>query len=187
MGMYTSIRHPADGRELQIKTGKDDCNWYSLGDVVAWSVEVDHPRVGTLLDGAYRAHDDSWVIIKDHKVHDVVEDTAETTEESLLKHYAIEALPDSAWTEEGWARKKEREEAYRIEYQAFLKANKGLTAMELAAMELAAKWAGQSLRKRFSELSLAQRLFRADNKSIEKGPLVSELRGLAGQVKRGQD
>ena len=65
MGMFTSIIHPVDGRELQIKCGHDSCETYHVGDGVGQYVIEGWPGEGYLLDDVYDSYDDDWVIIKD--------------------------------------------------------------------------------------------------------------------------
>lgn len=70
MGMFTTIIHPDDGRELQIKCGWDQCETYKIGDSVKWHVIESCPGQGYLLDGIYSSYskngDDDWVVIKNH-------------------------------------------------------------------------------------------------------------------------
>ena len=72
MGMFTSVVHPDDGRELQIKCGTDDCERYHVGDTVNWFIRKERPKSGKLVDGVYQAYDDDFVVIKDHKIVAVV-------------------------------------------------------------------------------------------------------------------
>ena len=114
--MYTSIRHPEDGRELQIKTGDDSCEWYNVGDEVDWYPCRFVGGVGTLLDGAYPSYSDrgwdDWVIIKDHRVHAVVPHREGsdavvphregTSQASLREEFEIEETDPSLWSVEAW-------------------------------------------------------------------------------------
>jgi hypothetical protein len=112
MGMYTSIIHPDDGRELQIKSGWDDCETYHVGDIVEWFVAEDCPREGKMLDDVYDSFsdkgEDDWVVIKDHVVFAVIPRTEnEYGDRQILRdRFGIKDLPDSEWTDEAWAEKK---------------------------------------------------------------------------------
>lgn len=77
MGCFTTIIHPVDGRELQIKTGHDSCETYKVGDAVNWYIDPELPGWGALLDGVYdscsgKGDDDDLVVIIDHKVAGVM-------------------------------------------------------------------------------------------------------------------
>jgi hypothetical protein len=152
MGTYTNIRHPEDGRELQIHTGWDDCDYYNVGDTVDWSLSPLQPGCGTLLDGAYPSYsergDDDWVIIKDHKVHAVIPRGEDIYEGSLWKRFALQSPPRDLWTEEAWAEKEKRQELARAEYEDFRRSIAHLPPKEQLAMALARplmrrlEWAG---------------------------------------------
>ena len=72
MGMFTSIIHPDDGRELQIKTGTDQCEWYKVGDTVRYYIDPKLYGMEGLADGVYTSYGDNGsddlVVIKDHVV-----------------------------------------------------------------------------------------------------------------------
>ena len=106
MGMFTRIVHPVDGRELQIKTGDDDLETYSVGDKVAWHFDPRYPGAGTLLDGAYDScsskGEDDWVLIRDHHVLCVVPLTKGLTYTGLESEYDIEPFRREWWTEAQW-------------------------------------------------------------------------------------
>ncbi len=143
MGLFTSVIHPEDGHELQIKSGIDDCEIYHVGDEVRWFVDKRFPRNGKLLDDVYdslssRGPDD-WVVIKDHKVHAVVPRTENGYDDyqSLREQFGIEDLPDSEWTEEGWKWKRELEERCRKENEEFEKSIAHLSPRDQLGMRLA--------------------------------------------------
>jgi hypothetical protein len=123
MGMFTSIRHPEDGRELQIKTGSDDCEWYDVGDTVNWSVCQFIGGNGTLLDGAYPSYSDrgpdDWVVIKDHKVHAVVPREEEVHEGTLWKQFDLQSPDPSLWSEEAWEQARKIREKVKREAEEF--------------------------------------------------------------------
>lgn len=116
MGCYTSVVHPEDGRELQIKCGHDRCMCYKLGDNVGQYVCKDRPKHGYLLDDVYDSYssrgEDDWVIIKDGVIAAVEPRAFEedgsfnwgAQYDALREKYQIKEYPDNLWTEEGWER-----------------------------------------------------------------------------------
>jgi len=85
MGMFTSITHPDIGIEIQIKTGCDDLETYHVGQKVNTCHDKNVWDSGRLLNGVYdgigsRLVDqqrdelsDYWVVIKDGRIHAVVD------------------------------------------------------------------------------------------------------------------
>lgn len=71
MGCFTSIRHPVDGREIQIKTGDDVCAWLNIGDKIDWSPtewNIDR-HIDDIYDGScWDNKPDCWVVIKNQCV-----------------------------------------------------------------------------------------------------------------------
>jgi len=132
VGTYTSIIHPDDGRELQIKCGHDACETYKVGDEVKWEVLKDYPREGYLLDDVYDSFEDDWVIIKDHKIHAVVPrtDNGYGDYQVLRERFGIQDLPDSEWTAEGWENKRKREAEWAKENEEFDKLTANLSPHE---------------------------------------------------------
>jgi hypothetical protein len=115
MGMFTSITHPQDGRELQIKCGYDNMETYKVGDPVDWEIWPDKPGTGKLLDGAYDSYSngpDDWVIIKDHRVFAIVSrdsDLGKTGETGLTMFYGLVQFEASWWTPSAWNKHHLRE------------------------------------------------------------------------------
>jgi len=119
MGMYTTVIRPdSEGAEVQIKTGRDDCDTYRVGDAVNWSYDI-VPMRGTLLDGVYRGLGNElkefFVIIKDHKIAAVLPvpeecydgDGAPTDfayQCKLEADYGIKPPPFDAWSDSAWAK-----------------------------------------------------------------------------------
>ena len=121
MGMFTSIIHPDDGRELQIKTGADACDTYNVGDDVKWYVDPKWAFRSALLDGIYDSYsdrDDDWVVIKDHKVHCIIP-IEEITEEKNYFYYKekfeIEDH-DHLWSDEVLKKHNDQEEKIKKEF-----------------------------------------------------------------------
>ena len=106
MGVYTSVLHPDDGGELQIKTGNDICRTYNLGDEVHWSVSPLVGGQGTLLDGAYRSYSDrGWddvVVIKNHRIYAVVPVESPVDLQEIRDEYEVEDPDPSLWSMEAW-------------------------------------------------------------------------------------
>lgn len=113
MGMFTTVIHPDDGRELQINTWLDKLGIYEVGDSVDWYIDEACPREGRLLDGVYASYSDrgpdDWVVIKDHKIHAVAPRTIDQGDEyqDLMNLYEVHELPDSAWPDEAWEKMRE--------------------------------------------------------------------------------
>lgn len=105
MGTYTTIIHPDDGRELQIKCGFDECLTYRVGDDVGQYIFPDHPGKGYLLDDVYISYsslnvygedgEDDLVVIKGGRVV-AVESLEATRDEIRAKR---PSFPDADWAE----------------------------------------------------------------------------------------
>jgi hypothetical protein len=143
MGMFTRILHPDDMRELQIKTGDDDLETYSVGDKVDWHIRKDYPCQGTLLDGAYDSYsdrgEDDWVIIRNHQVLCVVPREENLQAQDLEEKYKITPYDRNWWTEEQHV-KSELEDAERKlkslqEEISFLKSCLGKSDSEIKEMQ----------------------------------------------------
>jgi hypothetical protein len=142
MGMFTSIIHPVDGRELQIKCGWDMCSTYRVGDNVGQYPSPQEPGGGYLLDDVYHGWGDAFVVIKDGVVAAVVDEEPVKAEVraarpepsddedpdfvgideciSLLRaRWGVQDPPRELWSEEAWAAKAEREEQWRKEREEY--------------------------------------------------------------------
>ncbi len=134
MGLYTSIRHPYDGRELQIKTGHDSCDWYNIGDTVFFFIDKDIYESYTpskIPPHPYSDKgDDDWVIIKDHKIIAVVPrcetlSGKEINEAILSKRYKIRKPSKSLWTKKAYEESQQRKHEHEKEFKEFSKNFKG--------------------------------------------------------------
>ena len=151
--MYTSVDHPDDGRELQIKTGSDLCNRYKLGDKLPWKPDPYWP--GYHIDGAYASYGikgvDDWVIIKDCTIV-AVEARGCGLESSQLEHkYGIEPPDPSLWKPEDWHAKADREAKIEAEYAEYVRTHGGVSNVATAA--------GYFMHKKLTERSMASLLF----------------------------
>lgn len=119
MAMFSTV--VVDGKQIQFKTGGDDCDTYQVGDVVKWWVDKDIAYRGGLLDGIYPGESGEWrknmqswwVCIKDHRIVEVAEwlrsdDESEPHiqqyEDLLAKHSLSREHPKDLWTEAAWAK-----------------------------------------------------------------------------------
>jgi hypothetical protein len=140
MGVYTTIIHPQDGRELQIKTGDDLCDVYHVGDAVLWSFRKDRAGWGTLLDGAYASYSDhgpdDWVVIKDHRVHAVVPQGQDVYEASLMQQYDIPFEDHELWSDEDWEKVYRRRAERKAAARAFDESIKHLPPKKQMALKL---------------------------------------------------
>ena len=123
MGMFTSIIHPKDGNELQIKTGYDDCDTYKLGDPVKYVIHKDTFGQGGIFDGVYDSYsfersDDDWVIIKKHKVAAVVP-RENNKYKDLIKQYSIHKPDRTLWTNLAYKKHKKMLESCKKENKEF--------------------------------------------------------------------
>lgn len=137
MGLFTTVIHPETGEHLQFKTGHDRCDEYRVGDPVDFRVL---PEAGEahLADDAYFAQGVAGpdrryyvVIVKDHKVHAVVDPLPdpqaegeilgfESQQEAYFRvAYGLKPLPLDAWSDEAWAAraKKDARHARELERQ----------------------------------------------------------------------
>lgn len=150
MGMYTSVILD-DGTDVQFKTGWDDCDRFKVGDPVPWRVIPDNPPEGFLLDGVYDAvsgryspearkeiYSGWWVVIKDHRIHEVVPRTADEVsyaqECHLFHRYALEHPDPKLWTEAAWASKALRDEEERRRRIAWEARTFGMTPDDRAGL-----------------------------------------------------
>jgi hypothetical protein len=122
MGMFTSVIHPDTGKEIQFKCGWDDCDTYRVGDTVDWYYAEDTPMCGKLLDNVYNGEGLTlrdtftcyWIIIKDHKIHAVVDVEYMAGGEfkggfagqlAYLYHkYELKPPPLAVWSLAAWAK-----------------------------------------------------------------------------------
>ena len=135
MGMFTSIEHPVDGREVQIKIGDDRLDNYKIGDVIDWwkptRWNVDSHPDG-IYNGACYPEKGAYVIIKDLtivKVEDLEEDTR-AQYDRLSDEFLISDPPRSLWKEEWWVEVEEMRRKNREEYEAFEKTLEGKSPEE---------------------------------------------------------
>ena len=77
MGMFTRIKK--DNKVIQVKCGDDLCETYEIGDSVPFYVNPEEYGSASFADGAYDGVGESlndpdtyWVIIKDSKIHSVL-------------------------------------------------------------------------------------------------------------------
>lgn len=129
MGMFTSIVHPDDLRELQIKTGWDYCDTYRVGDMIPWTPDPVDP--GTHIDGAYVSYSDKgpddWVIIKGGRIIAVEPRHEDDTWQALEAKHGIQPPDPALWTEQQWQAKRDRETAWAEK-------TKGMSDIDILAM-----------------------------------------------------
>ena len=163
MGCYTTVLHPDNGRELQIKTGRDDLDRYRLGDTVNWRISEYFGGDGTLLDGVYDSYsdkgEDDWIIIKDHKIAAVEPRNCKYSE--LYEKYDIQEPDKSLWSDEAWERNKKIEEESKKRYAKWGKEadEKGLKGKERTAFLMV-----KPLREAMSSESIGRKILKWENK-----------------------
>ena len=141
MGDYTRV-YNANGDEVQIYAGDEMWREYRIGDTVDWSINPNKYGEVSLLDGAYEGYGPDgmwWVVIKDHKVVNVVpgpdpdfnldEDTcpyeqARAFEEELYERYGLKRLTGEEYralfTPEALARYDAECEQRKREHEEFM-------------------------------------------------------------------
>jgi len=139
MGMYTSVVHPEDGRELQIKCGEDVCETYKVGDDVGAKPDPQNPESGYLLDDVYESYsnrgEDDWVIISGGKVIAV---EPRNEDPALLRaKYNVLPPPREWWPEETWERKAQLEAQSKARLDQFMESISHLPEGERLAKALA--------------------------------------------------
>ena len=146
MGSYTRVRHPEDGRELQIKIGDDVCALYDVGDRIEWS--ANRWNVGQHIDGVYSSYsnmgNDDFVIINDCIIVGVEKrlECPEDCEDSpdwevynnqsynLFVKYNIQKADDSLWSAEDWEYLSEINKRIKKEQEEFAASISHLSAEE---------------------------------------------------------
>ncbi len=93
--MFTSIRHPKTGIEIQIKSGDDMCEWYNVGDKVNRGINKNWWESGRLFDGCYDgfSYEDNVgkhyiVIIQKQRIKEVI-DVGVATDEGFYDIYNV--------------------------------------------------------------------------------------------------
>ena len=158
MGMYTSIIHPKYSRELQIKTGFDDCERYHIGDTVRFYVNKDIFGYGGIFDGVYDSMsnkgDDDWVIIKDHKII-AIRSRKRNKYQDLIKQYKIKKPSKKLWTERAYQKHKIQQAKFREENRKFNASIKHLPPNERFAAIL-----GRPIKEMMKRQGFARRVFK---------------------------
>lgn len=142
MGMFTTIETP-EGWDIQIYTGRDNCERYRVGDEVNWRFH-ETALEGTLLDGVYpgeayewvgggisngrysgksEKRGDFWVVIKDHMVVAITPIERDANGEYkggelaqqafVMARYGVKEPPLDAWSDAAWARHAQQQERSR--------------------------------------------------------------------------
>ena len=176
MGMFTTIIHPVDGRDLQIKCGNDTCETYKLGDDVGQYAIKDWAGSGYLLDDVYHGYGDphAFVIIKGGKVVEVIDEEPAMLEaaanvplgddigiddciEWLRKSRGVEDPPRSWWPEEAWAAKAARDERFRKEQTVWEASVAHLSPQDRLGAAMA-----RSLSRQMGYASIARKVFQVE-------------------------
>lgn len=128
MGMFTSIVH--EGRDYQIKTGWDYCDFYEVGETIPWQPDENLP--GYHIDDVYvgeGATNRALVAIVNQAVAEVfllTSDDHRILEElvvALKRKHGITEPDRSLWSDEAWEADAKRKEANEAKYQAWLAEN----------------------------------------------------------------
>ena len=136
MGMYTTILlgNAEEPKEVQIKTGFDYCDSYSIGEKIAFDPQ-DWPP-GSWLDGVYVGNwadengkyvEDRVVVIKDGIVLAV--ELSLACREVAEKYNIQTVAPRELWSEDAWREQEEREARAREKWKALLERSGGNAAL----------------------------------------------------------
>jgi hypothetical protein len=125
MGCFTTVIH--NNHHYQFNTGDDSCEVFNIGDDVPWRLDS-MPGRGHLLNGAYESHSgkeypndrhmysDCFVIIRDHKIFDIVDrkdgDEFAESEDEAAKRFGICPIQRHWWTERAWELSRQIDEFY---------------------------------------------------------------------------
>lgn len=127
MGLFTTIEHPIDGRDVQIHIGQDELDRYKIGDKIKW--QPTKWNVGFHPDGIYDGcsypDKDAWVVIRELTVvhvEDIEESEVWEDVDLRLKQWhklneqfpAIDP-PRSLWKEEWWEEKQKQKAKKELE------------------------------------------------------------------------
>lgn len=136
MGMYTTVLlGNAEPKDVQIKTGYDECRSYSVGDKIEFDPRAWRP--GAWIDGAFMGIwgpdengdyvEDRVVAIKDGVVVGV--EVGLTCGEVIEKYDIQTTAPRELWSEDAWREQEEREARARKEWKAHLDKSGGNAAL----------------------------------------------------------
>ena len=130
--MFTTIIHPKDGRELQIKTGSDACETYRIGDRVEFYINKNIFGSGGIFDGVYDSFSDKgvddWIIIKDRKI--IAVRSKSNKYEKLIKQYKIRKPSRRLWTDRAYKKHLIQQKKLEIENKKFDESIKNLSPHE---------------------------------------------------------
>lgn len=170
MGMFTSIIHPEDGRELQIKTGDDDLEQYKVGDTVNWYFNKERPGEGNLLDGVYHAISNigekyvyDWVLIKNHIIKEIIPCSDDVSYIKLIKRYNIKAYDKKWWSQKQWRDKRKRDRQNTIEYNNDMnKYLKEINYEKMSKEEKLGAMIAYPIRRMLNYTSVGRKLFKVE-------------------------
>ena len=103
MGMFSTVTH--DGKDIQFKTGWDDCIDYVVGDKIDWAPDPHSPgdHIDGVYSGCYGIHSpDCWVIIKGCVIVAVEPPVDLDDYARLYKQYGIKKPSRTLWSREAW-------------------------------------------------------------------------------------
>jgi len=122
MGMFSTVTH--DGKDIQFKTGWDDCIDYVVGDKIDWAPDPHSPgdHIDGVYSGCYGIHSpDCWVIIKGCVIVAVEPPVDLDDYKRLYKQYGIKPPSRTLWSREAWKAKHKREAEAEAKWQAWKK------------------------------------------------------------------
>lgn len=118
--MFSTVLY--EDKEIQFKTGWDDCVTYKVGDKIDWRPDPFWPGedINGIHSGCYDLMSPyCWVVVKDCIIVAVEPPTRSYDE--LKAQYKIPKPNPKLWTKKQWGAKAEREAQYKAEYDAWAK------------------------------------------------------------------
>lgn len=136
MGMFSTLI--VDGKEIQFKTGYDNCDVFYIGDAVPFEIIADRAGEVKFADGVYDDNEcEFWVVIKGHRIRDVVPMKADKSgyAEIMARYEIPHEYPREWWTEAAWEEKRKLVEKVEQQNQARMEAYRKATGRDPEAGE----------------------------------------------------
>jgi hypothetical protein len=120
MGMFSTVLY--EDKEIQFKTGYDDCFTYKVGDTIDWVPDPYRPGedINGIHSGCYDVNGpDYWVVVKDCVI--VAVEPPGQSYGYLTTKYKIPKPNPKLWTKKQWKDRAKREAKGKAEYAAWAK------------------------------------------------------------------
>lgn len=165
MGMYSTVIHPEDGRELQFKTGWDDLEVFKVGDKVEQYPLKYSPGHLKYQDGIYDSYsdkgDDDWVVISQGIIYlepRVEDDSDDALQYPFASKYVFVEPARDLWPEWKWKEKEDREAKWKKENDEYMAQFSNLSPIEKLSKQLIRPL----LNRFFYKEGLAEKIFKIE-------------------------